>query len=59
MVERKRGTMPAGRKEREDGKTAPAGTRFAPFDFEGLGGSKRNFSDNGSPLEFLGLAIKT
>ncbi len=36
MVERKRGTMPAGRKEREDGKTAPAGTRFAPLDFDGF-----------------------
>lgn len=36
MVERKRGTMPAGRKERKDGKTAPAGTRPASLDFDGF-----------------------
>lgn len=36
MIERKERVMPAGRKERKDGKTAPAGTRFAPLDFEGF-----------------------
>lgn len=36
MIERKRRAMPAGRKEREDGKTPPVGMRPMPLDFEGF-----------------------
>lgn len=36
MIERKERVMPAGRKERKDGKTAPAGTRPASLDFDGF-----------------------